>query len=61
MVCRLAEVRKEKGLTQVQLSELSRVNRVSIAKYETGKALPSLETAGRLADALKVNISDIVR
>ena len=61
MVCTLAEVRKAKGMTQAQLAEQAKVNRVCIAKYETGKALPSIVTAEKLAGALGVGISDIVK
>lgn len=61
MICTLAEVRKAKGVTQEQLSEMTGINRVSIAKYETGKAMPSVKNAGRLADALEVSITDIVK
>lgn len=61
MVCKLREIRKAKNMTQAQLSERSKVNRVCIAKYETGKSVPTIETAGRLAAALEVKIEDIVK
>lgn len=61
MICVLKEVRKSKGMTQAELSARSHVNRVSIAKYETGKSVPTIETAGRLAAALDVTIEDIVK
>lgn len=57
----LKEVRKAKGLTQLQLSEVSGVNRVSIAKYESGKSTPSLQTAERLAMALGVTIDELTK
>ena len=57
----LREVRKAKGLTQLQLSEVSGVNRVSIAKYESGKSTPSLQTAERLAMALGVTIDELTK
>ena len=56
----LKSIRKQKGFTQVSLSVFSGVNRVSIAKYETGKAEPNLETARKLADALGVTIDELV-
>ena len=60
MVCELREIRKSKGMTQEALATASGVNRVSIAKYETGRALPSVKTAGKLAKALGVSVGDIV-
>lgn len=61
MVNNLREIRKAHGMTQEELSAFSGVNRVSIAKYETGKSDPSLETAKRLADALGVTVDDLIR
>ena len=61
VICiRLAEVRKSKGLTQEQLSVISGVSRVSIARYETGRVSPNLRIVQKLADALKVPVSRIV-
>lgn len=57
----LREVRKAHGLTQEQLSAVSGVNRVSIAKYESGKSTPSLQTAERLATALGVTIDELMK
>ena len=59
-ITNLAKMRKAKGLTQAQLSELSGVPRVSIARYETGKVSPSVRILERLAVALGVLIDDIV-
>lgn len=60
MVCNLRVIRKQKGLTQAQLSAASGINRVSIAKYETGISVPSLKTAERLADALGVTVDQLI-
>lgn len=57
----LKVIRKQKGMTQATLSAFSGVNRVSIAKYETNKAEPSLETAVKLADALGVTVDELIR
>lgn len=43
------------GLTQMQLSDASGVKRTTIAMIETGKNLPSVETAKALANALDFN------
>ena len=56
----LKVIRKQKGMTQEALSAFSGVNRVSIAKYETGKSDPSLETAVKLANALGVTVDELI-
>lgn len=60
LILRLAEVRKARGFTQKSLSALSGVSRISIARYETGKASPSVRMLQRIADALKVPIGELV-
>jgi transcriptional regulator with XRE-family HTH domain len=58
---RLAEVRKQKGLTQQQLAEKLDISLVSIAYIETGKRWPRLVTLSRIADALGVNIDQLFK
>ena len=57
---KLAQVRRDKGLSQEQLATLSGVHRVTIARFETGKANPNLQTLERLSAALGVPIDDLV-
>ena len=45
-----------RGLTQVQLGELSGVNRVQIADIEAG----SIDTVKKLAAALSVTVDDLI-
>ena len=59
ITARLAEVRKDKGISQERLSELSGVSRVTIARFETGRQSPTLETLDRMAQALGVPIDAI--
>lgn len=56
----LAEVRKAQGLTQETLSRKSGVARVTIARLETRKSSPTLQTLEKLARALGVTVADIV-
>lgn len=56
----LREIRKRKGMTQAALSAFTGINRVSIAKYETGKTEPSLKTAEKLASALDVTVDELI-
>ena len=56
----LAEVRKDKGLTQEKLAEKSGISRVTIANIERG-AVPDLKisTMLSLADALNATVEEI--
>lgn len=56
----IKRIRKEKGLTQKRLGELSGMNEVQIRQYELGKANPKIETVDKIAAALGVNIVDIM-
>lgn len=52
---RIAEIRRQRGLNQDELAELSTLSRISIARYETGKIEPGAQALGRIADALEVS------
>ena len=49
---RIKSLRIDKGLTQVQLSELSTVPAVTIQSYEDGSRVMGMENATKIADAL---------
>lgn len=55
----LKELRKAKKLTQTQLSSLSNVSQGKICEYESGKTLPRLDTAARLAKALGCSLDEL--
>ena len=57
---RLAEIRKSRGLSQYALAELSGISRVTIARIETGKVNPTLQTLEQLAAALGVTVGELV-
>lgn len=52
----LQQLRRQKGLTQVQLAEKARVTQSSLSQWESGSVRPSLDSAKRLADALEVSL-----
>jgi putative transcriptional regulator len=58
---RIREIRKERGITQQQLSEMSSVPRVCITRYESGKYRPTLKNAEKLAAALHCTIEELIR
>lgn len=43
------------GLLQEQLADKVKLSKMAISSYETGKELPSAETAKKLAKALKMD------
>ena len=57
---RLKMYREEKGLTQVQLSELTGITTRQIQKYEGGKARPRLDAADKIAKALNVSTDELL-
>lgn len=57
---RLKKFREDKGLTQVQLSELSGISSRMIQKYESGKSRPRFDAAEKLAGALNVQVIDLL-
>lgn len=56
----LKRLRKEKGLSQRALAQLSGVTHSQIANYETGKAKPSLDTLRKLGKGLQLSIFEMV-
>jgi repressor LexA len=57
---RIAEVRRERGYNQDQLAEMAMVNRVTLARYETGVIEPGVLALGRIADALGVTTDELL-
>ena len=57
---RLKEMRKACGLTQDALAPKIGVQRAVISKYENGSVSPSIEQLSKIADALKVSVSELL-
>ena len=55
---RLKELRKNKGISQAELSELISVDAKHISRLETGKTFPYAETLESLAKALNVPVKE---
>jgi transcriptional regulator with XRE-family HTH domain len=55
------EIRRARHLSQRQLAGRMQVPRTYISKIENGKAIPTLGSLERLANALEVEISQLVR
>jgi transcriptional regulator with XRE-family HTH domain len=55
------DIRRGRSLSQRQLAGRMQVPRTYISKIENGKACPTLSSLQRLANALEVNICDLLR
>ena len=55
-LCNLRELRKERGLTQVQLAKMMSVTQGAVSGWEAGTALPQASQLPRLADLLGCSI-----
>lgn len=56
----LAELRKEKGLTQEQLGEQLGVTNKTISRWENGNYMPPVEMLQELSDLYKISINELV-
>ena len=58
---RIRDLRKDKGMTQSALATAAGINRITIAKYETGRIKPTLESAHKIASALDCTVDDLLK
>ena len=54
---RIAQKRKELGLSQAQLAELTGIGQSNIARLESKKAVPNLNTVLKVAKALNCQLT----
>lgn len=59
MAISMADLRKERKMTQEDLAEKVGLTKGSIGMYETGKRTPSLKTAKIIANYFEVSLEDI--
>ncbi len=57
---RIAQLRKQKGWSQTELAKKINASREAIGKYERNEAVPSVETAKKIADAFEVALDYMV-
>lgn len=57
----IREMRKRKGLTQEVLSGLAAISRSHMAEIESGRTNANVETLWRIAEALSIRLSDLIR
>lgn len=56
----IAEMRKEKGLTQEQLGEKMGVTNKTISRWETGKYMPDIDKLQDLSAALEISVNELL-
>ncbi|MBD5092112.1 MAG: helix-turn-helix transcriptional regulator [Clostridiales bacterium] len=56
----IAEKRKEKGISQVELARLMNVTKQAVSKWETGKSMPDMALLPKLAEVLGVSVDEIL-
>lgn len=57
---RIAYLRKTKSLSQTDLAKSISASREAIGKYERNEAMPSVETAKKIADVFEVTLDYLV-
>jgi transcriptional regulator with XRE-family HTH domain len=57
----LLRARKRAGLTQEEVAERSGVHATEVSRIEAGKRDPRISTMERLAEAVEVSPSDLLR
>ena len=53
-------LRMKKKLTQVELAEKAHITQSTVQAYESGRAKPMYNTMVALANALEVNVDDLI-
>jgi transcriptional regulator with XRE-family HTH domain len=61
VAAQVRDIRKARHLSQRQLASRMQVPRTYISKIENGKAIPTLGSLERLAEALEIDMSQLVR
>ena len=57
---KIEQIRKSKKMTQKELAEKSGIGLRSIQRYERGERSPTIRMLYKIADALKVNVSQLM-
>ena len=58
---KIAEKRKNLGMTQIGLAEQMHVTRQTVSRWEAGTALPDIDKIGEIADILGVSCDYLLR
>lgn len=58
---KIAQARREQGITQIELADQMAVTRQTISRWETGAAFPDIEKVASLAEILQVSCDYLLR
>ncbi|SHH54202.1 Helix-turn-helix [Caloranaerobacter azorensis DSM 13643] len=58
---RIRYFRNKRGITQVQLADMTSIEQTVISRYENGKIIPPISKLVIIARALEVDISDLLK
>ena len=56
----IADCRKEKGLTQLQLAEKLNITNRAVSKWETGKSCPDVSLMLKLCNVLGITVNELL-
>ena len=57
---RMADIRRSKGISQLQLAEMADISKEHLSNLERGNKLPSAKTLAQIASALDVSLDMLV-
>ena len=57
---RIAKIRKERNMSQIQLAERLYVTEKAVSKWECGNGIPDLDNIGKLADIFDISIDELL-
>ena len=57
----IAELRREKNLTQAELAELILVSDKAISRWETGRGFPDINNLEALSEALDITVAELIK
>lgn len=57
---KIAELRKEKGMTQEELAEIMGVSSQAVSKWENGNAMPEVALLTKLSKVLNCSVDNIL-
>ena len=57
----IAELRREKQFTQVQLADAIHVSDKAVSRWETGRGFPDIDNLEALSECLDVSIAELIK
>ncbi len=57
---RIAKIRKEKGITQLELGYLTEIEKPNITRLEKGGTNPTILTLKKICVALEVDLTEVI-